>query len=282
MNRAILMAHYDRDGLIDPYVIAAAREYRRHARVLVLISASAKTTPVPLGGILDHFVPRENVGYDFASWKAGLAVLGDPTAFDEIVCVNDSVYGPLFDLSPALNSNHIMSADLWGMVLSAMPTPHVQSWFFGMRSTFIRSPVFDAFWASAGEDIPKEELIREREIGLSVTACKARFRIAGIYDGRDTPHRNAHEIRKHCSPMTPFRTWRYWRKTKSARGPFNPSELFYDRLWEHNVPFIKRRIFDFNHYGLNLPQVRSDLEELSPHWSVLIENHQRRLLTADK
>jgi hypothetical protein len=277
MNRAILLAHYDRDGIIDPYVVAAAREYRKHARVLILISTSVRTPPPSLSGILDHFVSRDNVGYDFGSWKAGIALLGSPDAFDEIVCLNDSVYGPLFDLTPTFTDTRTLDADVWGMVLSDMPTPHVQSWFFAMRRNFIRSRLFDTFWRSAGADMPKEELIRNREVGLSVAVRDAQLRLAAIYDARDTPYRRADEVRKHCSAIMPLRTCRYLRKTKSSRAPFNPSELFYDRLWDHGVPFVKRRIFDFNYYGLNLQQVRVDLQTLSPQWSVLIENHRRRL-----
>jgi hypothetical protein len=160
MKRAILLAHYDRDGIIDPYVVAAAREYRKFAHTLVLISVSAKTLPSDLSDTIDIFIPRENIGYDFGSWRAGIEALGAPTNFDEIICVNDSVYGPLFDLAGALDSPAIRDAGYWGMVLSAQESWHVQSWFFSMRSAILQSSTFGEFWRTAGADLPKKELIR--------------------------------------------------------------------------------------------------------------------------
>ena len=49
MKRAILLAHYDRDGIIDPYVIAAAEEYRRFADKLVLVRKVERETPGSVG-----------------------------------------------------------------------------------------------------------------------------------------------------------------------------------------------------------------------------------------
>ena len=50
--------------------------------------------------------------------RIGLEALGPPDQFDEIVCANDSVYGPLFALDPAFADALVADADLWGMCLS--------------------------------------------------------------------------------------------------------------------------------------------------------------------
>jgi lipopolysaccharide biosynthesis protein len=277
MKRAILFAHYDRDGIIDPYVVAAAREYGRVADTLVLISVSTQTLPPDLSDTVDIFVPRKNIGYDFGSWRAGLQALARPTDFDEILFVNDSVYGPLFDLSPALESPRLATADFWGMTLSEKPERHVQSWFFGMRSPVIRSENFRTFWGSCDRDLPKEDIIAQRELGLSRVLQQSGFRMSGIHDGRDAPVATPSERSKHSSLWSPLRTWRHRRKTWPSRAPFNPSELFYARLWDSGVPFVKRRIFTENYYGLDLSQVEAELESLAPEWAVLIKNHRRRL-----
>lgn len=277
MKRAILLAHYDRDGIIDPYVVAAAREYRKFAHTLVLVSVSAKTLPSNLLGTIDIFIPRENIGYDFGSWRAGIKALGTPTDFDEIICVNDSVYGPLFDLAPALECPRVADADFWGMAVSEMARRHVQSWFFAMRSTVIRSETFQTFWDSCDRDLPKHEIIEHRELGLSRTIQQSGFCLRGVHDGSSAPLASSAERNKHSSVWALLRTWRHRRKTWSSRAPFNPSELFYHRLWDSGVPFIKRRIFTENYYGLDLSQVQAELQSLSPEWAALIKNHQQRL-----
>jgi lipopolysaccharide biosynthesis protein len=277
MKRAILLAHYDRDGIIDPYVIVAAKEYRRFADTLALISVSTRVLPTELHGVVDYFIPRDNVGYDFGSWRAGLETIGTLSDFDEIICVNDSVYGPLFDLAPALSSPRHRDADFWGMTISDQIEPHVQSWFFAMRPRVIQSETFRQFWAASAGDLPKDDIIKQREIGFSAALGDAGYRIAAVYDGRDRPVPSAAEKKKHWSWLSPLRTRRYCRKTRARKAPFNPSELFYDRLWESGVPFLKRRVFTTNFYGLSLPLVKAELRQLSPHWAELIVNHLHRI-----
>ena len=276
MNRALILVHFDRDGLVDPYVIEAARAYRRVANQVVFVSTSTPEPPAGLEPFVDRYIHRENKGYDFGSWRAGLQSLGNLERFDEIIFVNDSVYGPLFDLEPALAEPRIVAADFWGMVLSEQTAAHVQSWFFAARSAVIGSPEFRRFWESAGEDLPKEEIIRRREIGLSVLLRRAGFRMEGVYDGRLRPHATRPEIRRHLSPWEPLRSYRHIRKTVPSRAPFNPAELFYDRLWQAGVPYIKRRLFHTNHYGLRLPLVDAAVRTRSPEWCPTICDHRRR------
>lgn len=282
MKRAILFAHYDRDGIIDPYVVAAAREYRKFADALVLISVSAKTLPPDLSGTVDIFIPRENLGYDFGSWRAGIQALGTPTDYDEIICVNDSVYGPLFDLAPALNNPKLAGAGFWGMTVSEKPRRHVQSWFFAMRSRVIQSDIFNKFWEGCGVDLPKEEIIAKRELGLSDSLQHAGYPVAGVYDGHAVPLASNAEKAVNCSAFEPLRTWRHLRKTSASRQPFNPSELFYERLWDSGVPFVKRRIFSANYYGLDLSRLRKQLHARAPEWTHLIACHNTRLETMNQ
>jgi hypothetical protein len=276
MKRAIVLAHYDRDGMVDPYVVAALAAYRRVCDTLVFVTVSARSIPREVDSLVDRAVIRENIGYDFGSWKAGLEALGRPEDFDEVVCVNDSVYGPLFDIAGALNSATACQADYWGMVLSGMNCWHVQSWFFAMRATLLRSAQFAEFWRNAGDELPKEDVILRREIGLSETAFRGGYAVAGVYDARVSPPVAWQDIADHVSLAEPARTWRLIRRTRPRRGHLNPSELLYRRLWAAGIPFLKRRVLHTNHYGLDLKRVEADLERLSPEWHALIAAHGHR------
>lgn len=276
MKRAIILAHYDRDGIVDPYVVAALAAYRRVCDTLVFVTVSAPSISREVDSLVDRAIIRENTGYDFGSWKAGLETLGRPDDFDEVVCVNDSVYGPLFDIAGALNSSAIRQADYWGMVLSEQESLHVQSWFFAMRSAVLRSSTFSEFWRTAGDDLPKEEVIRRREIGLTEAVRRAGHSIGAICDGRVAPQITWNDIADHVSLAEPGRSWRLVRKTLPWRAPFNPGELLYRRLWATGVPFLKRRLLHTNHYGLDLKRVSADLERISPEWHALITAHGHR------
>jgi rhamnosyltransferase len=279
-RRAIVLAHFDPQGRFDPHVMHAARAYRQLATRLVLVSNGGGRLPRDLAELVDDYLPRPNAGYDFGAWKDGLATL-DRGGFDEVVCVNDSVYGPLFDLAPAFDHPRTAVADLWGMVLSEQPTgrdrprvPHVQSWFFAMRRPLLESAWFDNFWSAVEPAPTKREVVERFEIGLSRSAVEAGFRIAGLYDATTASRVALREVMPHISLTAPYRSWRLIRK--SRRTPHNPSELVWWRLLEAGVPFVKVGLFRMNHYGIDLDRVLAELGRQTPFDLGLIHGHLAR------
>lgn len=280
VRRAIVLTHFDPQGRFDPHVIHAAREYRRFATRLVLVSNGGGRLPRDLATIIDDYLPRPNEGYDFGGWKDGLATL-DRGGYDEVVCVNDSVYGPLFDLAPAFDDPRTAKADLWGMVLSEQSasrnspsTPHLQSWFFAMRRPLLESDWFVRFW-SAVEPLPsKRDVVERFEIGLSRSAVEAGFRIAGLYDATTAPRVALREVMPHLALAAPYRSWRLIRK--SRRTPHNPSELVWWRLLQAGVPFVKVGLFRVNHYGIDLERVLFEVDRQTPYDLGLIRGHLAR------
>ena len=291
-RRAIVLAHYDRDGLVDAHVRQALHAYRSICSRLVLVSTSLRRLPREVEGVVDDFVARSNEGYDFGSWRAGLERLGDPGDFDEVVCVNDSVYGPLWQPAAAFTDPRIAAADLWGMVLSEQPPdpprhgsrreprpppqPHLQSWCFGMRTKFLRHDECRRFWADVGPQPDKQAVIARYEVGLSDRAVAAGLRVAALYDARQAGRMTFREILPHVSIRAPRRSWRHVRKAR--RLPHNPSELAWRRLLASGVPFVKVGLFTKNHYRLDLDVVRAGIAAAAGDYDVtLIEAHQRRL-----
>lgn len=285
MARAVVFVHYDRDGVFDDHVVHALRQYRGLADHLVVVSTSARELPATLEPIVDTFIPRENVGYDFCSWRAGLESLGDPARFDEVVCANDSVYGPLFDLAPAFSDPRIIDADFWGMCLSDQgikrrgggPAPHLQSWFFAMRRPLLGSAAFREFWRSVRPQAGKHSVIDRYEIGMSECFQAAGFRIAGLYDQRTAPPVTLAELWPHLSLRAPLRSRRLLRK---SRRMHNPSELLWRRLLDAGVPYVKVSLLGVNYYGLDLAIVREGLRRLPAYDAALVDAHQARVRKA--
>ncbi len=276
-RRAIVFAHFDAGGGFAPHVHHALAAYRNVAERLVVVSNSARALPSSLTRIVDTFLPRANVGYDFGAWRDGLATLrvGD---HDEVLCINDSVYGPLFDLGAALADPRTATADLWGMVLSdqnarreAARIPHVQSWFLGMRRRLLESDAFATFWRDFEPLETKREIVEQYEIGFSDRMAQAGFTMAGLYDATTAKRVTLHEVWPHLSALHPRRSWRLVRK--SRRRPHNPSELVWWRLWDAGVPYVKASLFKVNHYGLDLGRVLGELRGRFDYNLGLIERH---------
>jgi lipopolysaccharide biosynthesis protein len=280
-----VLAHFDPDGIVDEYVVDALRRYRTVASTLVVVSTSVARAPASISGIVDRFIPRENIGYDFCSWRAGIDSLGSLDGIDELICVNDSVYGPVRDLAPSLHDARVAHADAWGMCLSVQgtsarghaPTPHIQSWFVAMRQTVLQSQAFRSF-LDAVEPLPtKADVIERYELGLSQRLLDAGFRLAGIHDATSATPMRLPELFPMLSPSSPSRSWRLIRRAHRGAQRHNPAELRPVRLIRDGVPFVKSSVFRVNHYRLNIGYVKRELHALTGYDLGMVERHQARL-----
>lgn len=176
------MAHFDRDGIVDPYVLHYLRAVRAVAQRVLFVSASG----VPAGqvaevrALADELITRENRGYDFGSWRAGVEAAGDLEAFDELILCNDSVYAPLFPLGRVLDRMEGCPCDFWGLTDNGELQPHLQSYFLAFRRRAFTSEAFRRFIAGVTEQPSREDYIRCYELGLSRELLAAGLR-AGTY-----------------------------------------------------------------------------------------------------
>lgn len=284
MARALILAHHDRDGVVDDHVVQSLRAYRFVVDHLVVVSTSARVLSDPAATLVDRFISRPNEGYDFCSWQAGIAVLGGGTAYDEIICVNDSVYGPFADLAPTLGDARLMDVDFGGMCLSIQdpagglaPRPHLQSWFLLFRRPVLEHVAFRDFWEGVVPLDHKRDIVERYEIGLSERLVEAGFRMGALYDQREHGPATLAEMLPHLSWRSPGRSFRHLRK--SRRAMHNPSELHWRRLLEAGVPFAKVSLFLPNHYGLDRDVILRWLATQTSYDCRLIERHLHRLIS---
>ena len=262
--RALIYVHFDRDGIVDPYVEYALRQYRPFVDHLVFVSPSVKELTLTQKRLVDCFVPRENSGYDFGSWRDGLLAM-DARRYDEIVFANDSVYGPLWSPRTLLDFGRERGLDFWGMVMSdqavvnEFSNPHIQSWFFVANQNVLRSNGFQEFWGSVEPVNKKSEIIQRFEIGLSKSVREAGFRLGALYDKKEGAWNRLKTAIHESSLMDLSRTLRLWRR--SVRNNRNPCEGDWDSVLESGVPFVKVSLFRLNPYGRKLERVFRKLNE---------------------
>ena len=127
-----ILAHFDRDGMIDDYVVHYLQALDALGCETVLVSTAAKLDAADIRKILpfcSKYIVKQNIGHDFASWRTGLAAVGDLSRYDRVIIANDSVYGPLQNLSGVFAKMADRKVSFWGITDSLKYGRHLQSYF---------------------------------------------------------------------------------------------------------------------------------------------------------
>lgn len=120
------------DGaLSDAHRFTLAR-LRALGRPLLVICAaqSVDLIPAELAAAADALVWKALPGFDFSAYRVGLAALAEHAPGCDAFVMNDSVFGPLGDVGPALDAARW---DLTGFIATATVENHVQSYAFQLR-----------------------------------------------------------------------------------------------------------------------------------------------------
>ena len=171
----LVYAHYSRQGEVPGYLRACLQRALEVVDEVVLVAAGQPVEALPreLRERVE-LVCRENRGWDFASYRDGLAVARQH-APGRITLCNDSVYGPLFPLQEAFSTMAGKAVDAWGMTASNELWWHLQSYFLSFSPAVIGAGAFWDFWEAVPDDAVRREVIRNGEIGLSRVLLDAGF-----------------------------------------------------------------------------------------------------------
>ncbi len=113
-----------------------------------------------------RIVVRENRGLDAAAYKEVMLSYGWDAleAYDEVICLNDTIMGPLRPFTEMFSAMDARDVDFWGITAYAgeatrfeiIPT-HIQSYWHAYRKTLVASPEFQSYW----ENLPEWETYAE-------------------------------------------------------------------------------------------------------------------------
>ncbi len=163
MKRICIYLTYDKQQIADQYIGYMLKELKTCTDYLAVIC----NTPTIAEGkeILETYADtlfyRENIGFDAGGYKDALChrIGWDKVlAFDELVLVNDSMFGPFRPMKSIFEEMDKKPVDFWGLAKHAefrkegfdyFPE-HIQSFFFVFRSRMLHSIHFRKYW----EDMP--------------------------------------------------------------------------------------------------------------------------------
>lgn len=278
MRRALIFAHYDSHGIVDPHVMYALSCYRQYFEVIHFVSTAdldvEQTRKVAT--IVERVIVRDNIGYDFLSWRAGFEAIPRLKVFDEVVFANDSCYGPCSDMDTFWDRLAGLNVDLWGASINRQFRPHVQSFFMGFGRNLIRSGFMQHFWGSIQNITDKMQLILSYEVGLSSQVEEAGFRIGGLVDypnsGEDSQDR---VIADNLSTTDQDRSAQALIHIRSERFP-NPVQLYCMESLRRGLPFLKVELLRDNLLNANLAEVHAILKAGNYYDISLITRHLGR------
>ena len=257
-DRLCIFAHYDPRNCIDPYVLYFLEKLKKLSLDLIFVSTCPTLRNVEQLNGVHQVLLREGEGLDFGSWYLGYQQSKNPKDYKQILFVNDSVFGPLYDLKPVFEQMEKKGCDLWGITDSFEKGYHLQSYFLVFEERVIQSGFLDQAWKNFRFFQNKENVIRNYEHGFSLLAKKRGFSIGAL-----CPYEKL--IRSDVQQEFP----------KSAQ---NPMLMFWNVLIEHfSVPFVKRALLTHNPFNVpSVNQWKSIIQSNSNYNCELIENYLKK------
>ena len=262
-----VFAHFDPGGQVAPHVERYLAALRDAVDRLVVVS-TARLDPAARGTLegFGDLVERDNVGYDFYSWKTGFDHVRGWDRYDRVVICNDSVVGPMRPLTEILGEAAPRDVDFWGMTSSNELSPHVQSWFVVFERDAVGSGLLHGFWAAMEPVSSRAEVIRRYEVGLSRLLLTAGLRM-GTYLRVRTPAAIRAEMRHRVAlQKLPIKD-RPPRPTglRTFRDPrWNPTYVLWDEVFDGRLPFVKLDVLRDDPYDIGKEEALARLEAAYP------------------
>ena len=194
MKRLLIYVHFNKYDHISRHVFYQIEHMRPLFEKLVFISNSklslSEVEKLREKKLIDEFIQRENTGYDFGAWHDGMALVGfdELKEYDSITVMNDTCFGPLWDMEPIYQKYESDSeVDFWGMTnhqevkqRNLFINEHLQSYFISFKNRLIQSTVFQKFWQSVENYIDVQKVIDNYETQYTKKFVDAGFKYQTI------------------------------------------------------------------------------------------------------
>lgn len=268
-----IYSHYNKAGLIDLYVIHALSALHDAEFRILFVSTSPVEGSEYLARLMSFvsiLAVRENIGYDFGSYKLGIQFIIDHGYSPcQLLLTNDSIFGPFFDLPKILTEAG--EFDMLGLTESFEIAYHLQSYFVLYNRNVLNSSAFTAFWGSVdllegfGSDL-KQKIIVRYEIGGSQHFLKHGFSLKAAFPQSLLTTKIPSDLGKDKFSLTPLSSLLH-----AIPGyPLNPTHFYWKELVSLGFPYIKRELLFLNPFNVNIFDWPSTLSSLTQYDLALI------------
>ena len=250
-----VFSHFDACNGLARNVIHYLKELKELGYQVLFVSTSQF---LPEGGIeelrnLCHTVfLRENVGYDFGSYKAGIQYIQNSGIRPaSLLLANDSVFGPIQPLKTIWDPAILEEFDLYGMTDSFQHGYHLQSYFLAYSRRLLESEEFRDFWNGVENFDPqqagfKSTIIMNYEIGGTRNFLLKGYKIGVQFPFEEILKNRVQRLTQQLRSLkTPEGYDNEW-DTRQLGPNLNASHRYWDTLIDMGHPFIKRELLTKN------------------------------------
>lgn len=138
-------------------------------------------------------IVRENKGLDVAAYKQAILTLGweKLESYDEVICLNDTVMGPVYPFREMFACMDRKDVDFWGITAYAgetvdkeqIPT-HLQAYWHAYRRSLVSSSAFHEYWETMPLWKDYAEVTRKHEMTFTKHFTDLGFTWASYIDWR--------------------------------------------------------------------------------------------------
>ena len=266
IRRILFYVHFNKYNKLSDHVVFQLNEMRPLFEKIIVVSNS-QLFPNDLSRLTyDEFIQRKNSGFDFAAWSDGIDHVGweELIKFDSVTLMNDTCFGPLYDMQPYYENYEAEAVDFWGITNhreTKTVSEHIQSYFVVYHKKIIESNLFQSFWDNIEILSDVQEVIASYETSLTSELIKMGYQYKTILDTVSLP------ISGMLHP-----DFSYW----------NPSVIIKEK-----VPFLKIKAVqafkDMTPLVLSKLERQSDypIKQIYKHMSSYVEYPDEKYLLAD-
>ena len=255
MKRLAVYAHFGESPKVARYVSYFLKELRSLGFEICFVSNSPVSieSQSEISTLCQKFIQRENSGYDFSMWQAGLAEY-DLSKLEELLLTNSSIVGPLQPLAPLWKNSSVNQCDFWGLTDNDEFGLHLQTYFMVFRRQVIQDARFMDFWRSVLPLKDKQQVIQNYEIGLTRRLEEHGFKWKAVF----AQERMWSLFLSRRSFVKKIGDWYYHRGLPGR----NTTTLLPDLLLQCGMPFLKAALLRETHCHVS-PKMAFELLEAS-------------------
>ncbi len=202
IKRLAIFASYDKNSIIHEYVLYYLGQLKQIADIVFVFDNRLDEQQAKLiEKFCIHSICGKHGEYDFGSYKRGYQwadSAGLLEQYDELIFCNDSVFGPIYPLTPIFEKMaDDKSIDFWGVFKTFndqknLAKEYAQSYFIVFNKELISSEILKTFIAEITKLPTKDEVVHKYEIGLSQLLIKNGYKCGSFMSAMDNaPHSNS-------------------------------------------------------------------------------------------